>query len=105
MSYVLVEFATAVKPLLLAAPARGRDQALYLDPDTYLAAPAGGAGPGPRGVGRGDPDHAALPRPPTDERGARGRPHAPRWRAHSRLCGVDRRPGRRLSERRVGVTS
>jgi hypothetical protein len=39
MSYDLVEFATAVKPLLLAALLETSDQAFYLDPDTYLVAP------------------------------------------------------------------
>ncbi len=39
MSYDLVELATAVKPLLLAALLEETDQAFYLDPDTYLVAP------------------------------------------------------------------
>ena len=39
MSYDLVELATAVKPLLLAALLEESDQAFYLDPDTYLVAP------------------------------------------------------------------
>ena len=36
MSYDLVEFATAVKPLLLRALLRAADQVFYLDPDTYV---------------------------------------------------------------------
>jgi hypothetical protein len=37
--YDLVEFATAVKPLLLLALLEESDQAIYLDPDTYVTAP------------------------------------------------------------------
>jgi hypothetical protein len=36
MSYDLVEFATAVKPLVLQALLREYEQVVYLDPDTYL---------------------------------------------------------------------
>jgi hypothetical protein len=39
MSYDLVEFATAVKPLLLQKLLEDAEQAVYLDPDTYLTAP------------------------------------------------------------------
>ena len=39
MSYDLVEFATAVKPLLLQRLLEDAEQAVYLDPDTYLSAP------------------------------------------------------------------
>ena len=39
MSYDLVELATAVKPLLLQRLLEDADQAVYLDPDTYLTAP------------------------------------------------------------------
>ncbi len=39
MSYDLVEFATAVKPLLLQRLLDDAEQAVYLDPDTYLTAP------------------------------------------------------------------
>jgi hypothetical protein len=39
MAYDLVEFATAVKPLLLAALLEEADQVFYLDPDTYVVAP------------------------------------------------------------------
>lgn len=39
MSYDLVEFATAVKPLLLQHLLRQAEQVVYLDPDTYLTAP------------------------------------------------------------------
>jgi hypothetical protein len=39
MSYDLVEFATAVKPLLLQTLLQDAEQAVYLDPDTYLTAP------------------------------------------------------------------
>jgi hypothetical protein len=37
--YDLVEFATAVKPLLLLALLEETDQVVYLDPDTYLTGP------------------------------------------------------------------
>ncbi len=37
--YDLVEFATAVKPLLLKALLDETDQAVYLDPDTYVTSP------------------------------------------------------------------
>lgn len=37
--YNLVEFATAVKPLLLKALLAEHDQVVYLDPDTYLTSP------------------------------------------------------------------
>jgi hypothetical protein len=36
MSYDLVEFATAVKPLVLGALLREHEEVVYLDPDTYL---------------------------------------------------------------------
>jgi hypothetical protein len=39
MSYDLVEFATAVKPLLLQTLLTESEQVVYLDPDTYLTAP------------------------------------------------------------------
>ena len=39
MGYDLVEFATAVKPLVLEALLREHEQAVYLDPDTYLVSP------------------------------------------------------------------
>jgi hypothetical protein len=38
-AYELVEFATAVKPLLLQALLEDAEQVFYLDPDTYLTAP------------------------------------------------------------------
>jgi hypothetical protein len=39
MSYDLVEFATAVKPLLLQTLLLDAEQVVYLDPDTYVTAP------------------------------------------------------------------
>lgn len=39
MSYDLVEFATAVKPLLLKALLEQAEQVLYLDPDTFVTSP------------------------------------------------------------------
>lgn len=39
MGYDLVEFATAVKPLLLKSLLADADQVWYLDPDTYLTSP------------------------------------------------------------------
>jgi hypothetical protein len=39
MSYDLVEFATAVKPLVFKALLKEHEQAVYLDPDTYLLSP------------------------------------------------------------------
>ena len=39
MSYDLVEFATAVKPLVLRDLLREHEQAAYLDPDTYVVSP------------------------------------------------------------------
>ena len=39
MSYDLVEFATAVKPLLLQRLLLQAEQVVYLDPDTYLTLP------------------------------------------------------------------
>jgi hypothetical protein len=39
MTYDLVEFATAVKPLLLAALLEESEQVVYLDPDTFLTSP------------------------------------------------------------------
>jgi hypothetical protein len=44
-TYDLVEFATAVKPLLLAALLDQSDQVFYLDPDTYLTSPMVELGP------------------------------------------------------------
>jgi hypothetical protein len=37
--YDLVEFATAIKPLLLGQLLEASDQAVYLDPDTYVTSP------------------------------------------------------------------
>jgi hypothetical protein len=45
MSYDLVEFATAVKPLLLRALLHDADQVFYLDPDTYVTSPMVELGP------------------------------------------------------------
>jgi hypothetical protein len=39
MSYDLVEFATAVKPLVLQSLLRDHEQVAYLDPDTYVTSP------------------------------------------------------------------
>src|SRR4051794_28006555 len=39
MSYDLVEFATAVKPLVLQKLLREHEQVAYLDPDTYQTSP------------------------------------------------------------------
>lgn len=39
MSYDLVEFATAVKPLIMQHFRRDYDEVVYLDPDTYLVSP------------------------------------------------------------------
>jgi hypothetical protein len=39
MSYDLVEFATAVKPLVLQSLLREHEQVAYLDPDTYVTSP------------------------------------------------------------------
>src|SRR3954453_19355754 len=39
MSYDLVEFATAVKPLVFQALLREHEQVAYLDPDTYAVSP------------------------------------------------------------------
>jgi hypothetical protein len=39
MSYDLVEFATAVKPLVLQTLLREHEQVAYLDPDTYVTSP------------------------------------------------------------------
>ena len=39
MSYDLVEFATAVKPLVLRSLLAEHEQVAYLDPDTYVVAP------------------------------------------------------------------
>jgi hypothetical protein len=39
MGYDLVEFATAVKPLVLQALLREHDRVAYLDPDTYVVSP------------------------------------------------------------------
>jgi hypothetical protein len=39
MSYDLVEFATAIKPLLFKQLLRGADQVFYLDPDTFVLSP------------------------------------------------------------------
>jgi hypothetical protein len=44
MSYDLVEFATAVKPLLLTALLERTEQVFYLDPDTYVTSPISTAG-------------------------------------------------------------
>jgi hypothetical protein len=45
MSYDLVEFATAVKPLVLRRLLEAHDQVAYLDPDTYLVSPLEELGP------------------------------------------------------------
>ena len=45
MSYDLVEFATAIKPLLLQSLLQDAEQVVYLDPDTYVQAPMVELGP------------------------------------------------------------
>jgi hypothetical protein len=45
MSYNLVEFATAVKPLVLQALLQEHEQVAYLDPDTYVTSPMLEIGP------------------------------------------------------------
>jgi hypothetical protein len=45
MSYDLVEFATAVKPLVLQALLREADEVVYLDPDTYVVSAMEELGP------------------------------------------------------------
>jgi hypothetical protein len=45
MSYDLVEFATAVKPLVLQSLLREHEQVVYLDPDTYQVSPMVELGP------------------------------------------------------------
>lgn len=45
MSYDLVEFATSLKPLLLQALLREHEQAVYLDPDTYVVSAMAELGP------------------------------------------------------------
>jgi hypothetical protein len=46
MSYDLVEFATAVKPLVLKALLAEHEQVAYLDPDTYAVSPMDELSPG-----------------------------------------------------------
>lgn len=45
MQYDLVEFATAIKPLVLQLLLREHEQVVYLDPDTYVTAPMLELGP------------------------------------------------------------
>ena len=45
MGYDLVEFATAVKPLLLRALLQTTEEVFYLDPDTYVSSPMTELGP------------------------------------------------------------
>jgi hypothetical protein len=45
MSYDLVEFATAVKPLVLRRLLEAHEQVAYLDPDTYVVSPMEELGP------------------------------------------------------------
>jgi hypothetical protein len=45
MSYDLVEFATAIKPLVFQALLREYEQVVYLDPDTYVVSPMDELGP------------------------------------------------------------
>ena len=45
MGYDLVEFATAVKPLLLRALLQTTEQVFYLDPDTFVTSPMTELGP------------------------------------------------------------
>jgi hypothetical protein len=45
MSYDLVEFATALKPLVLQALLEEHEQVFYLDPDTYVVSPMEELGP------------------------------------------------------------
>ena len=45
MSYDLVEFATAMKPLLLQKLLEQYEQVAYLDPDTYQVSPMVELGP------------------------------------------------------------
>jgi len=69
MSYDLVEFATAVKPLLLSALLERTEQVFYLDPDTYVTSPMaelGGALEASAGGILLTPHFLAPPRPGTE---------------------------------------
>jgi len=93
MSYDLVEFATAVKPLLLRALLERTEQVFYLDPDTFVTSPMAELG-GALGASVGGillTPHFLAPPPPGTEFSD----------GHMLLvgvnnlgfCGVDRRTG------------
>jgi hypothetical protein len=93
MAYDLVEFATAVKPLLLKALLERSEQVFYLDPDTYVMSPMTELTPALAGSAGGIllTPHFLRPAPTGEEIGD----------GHMLLvgvnnlgfCGVDRRAG------------
>jgi hypothetical protein len=93
MSYDLVEFATAVKPLLLTRLLEEAEQVVYLDPDTYVTSPMAEVSPALAASAGGIllTPHFLRPPPPDAEIGD----------GHMLLvgvnnlgfCGVDRRAG------------
>ena len=104
MSYDLVEFATAVKPLLLQGLLGESEQVFYLDPDTYVTSPMVELGPALDASSGGILLTPHFLRRPAARRGDRRRPHAPGRRQQPRLL-RRRPPGRRLPRLVVGPSA
>ena len=93
MAYDLVEFATAVKPLLLRALLQESEQVFYLDPDTYVTSPMDELGPALDASAGGillTPHFLRAPPPDAEI----GDGHMLLVGVHNLgFCGVDRRSG------------
>lgn len=96
MSYELVEFATAVKPLVFQSLLHEHEQAFYLDPDTYVVSPMEELGPAleasPGGVLL--TPHYLRPTPSNGEFSDGHLLHVGTYNLG--FCGVDRRAGKFL---------
>jgi hypothetical protein len=93
MSYDLVEFATAVKPLVLRTLLRDHERVAYLDPDTYVVSPMEELSPGLEATAGGIllTPHYLQPTPP-DSPFTEG--HLLHVGAYNLgFCAVDRRAG------------
>jgi hypothetical protein len=93
MSYDLVEFATAVKPLVLRRLLEEHEQVAYLDPDTYVVSPMEELGPALEASAGGLllTPHYLRPTPPNS---AFGEGHLLHVGAYNLgFCAVDRRAG------------
>jgi hypothetical protein len=92
MSYDLVEFATAIKPLVFRSLLREHEQVAYLDPDTYVVSPMEELGPAlGSGAGIVLTPHYLQPVPPNSHFSEGHLLHVGVYNLG--FCAVDRRAG------------